>query len=168
MYFFRVRRLRFHGDHGSPLRDLLLRVSILGVFAYALFSLISGTVVGLALDIPSLLVAGASGLVLLQVSLYPLTVKIQVSKGWFILKKIQVILQMLFISDVGRRRIHLPEHSRTKPGRQIVTLLMITNLTMWVIMTLEIRKVEKGKPKMIVNSRILLNSLLLNVNMNTK
>lgn len=50
---------------------------------------------------------------------------------------------MLFISDVGRRRIHLPDHSRTKPGRQIVTLLMITNLTMWVIMILEIRKVEK-------------------------
>ncbi|XP_021961240.1 proton channel OtopLc isoform X3 [Folsomia candida] len=118
--FIRVRRLRFHGDHGSPLRDLLLRVSILGVFAYALFSLISGTVVGLSLDIPSLLVAGTSGLVLLQ-----------------------IILQMLFISDVGRRRINLPEHSRTKPGRQIVTLLMITNLTMWVIMTLEIRKVEK-------------------------
>ena len=49
---------------------------------------------------------------------------------------------MLFISDVGRRRIHLPEHSRTKPGRQIVTLLLITNMTMFVIMILEIRKVE--------------------------
>lgn len=49
---------------------------------------------------------------------------------------------MLFISDVGRRRIHLPEHSRTKPGRQIVTLLLITNLTMWAIIILEIPKVN--------------------------
>ncbi|CAG7825539.1 unnamed protein product [Allacma fusca] len=117
--FIRVRRLRFHGDHGSPLRDILLRVSVLGVFSYALFSLIPGTILGLSLDIPSILVAGTAVLVLLQ-----------------------VIVQMLFISDVGRRRIHLPEHSRTKPGRQIVTLLLITNLTMWVIVTLEIRKVD--------------------------
>ncbi|ODN03693.1 Otopetrin-2 [Orchesella cincta] len=118
--FIRVRRLRFHGDHGSPLRDILLRVSVLGVFAYALFSLISGTVLGLSLDIPALLVAGTAALVILQ-----------------------IIIQMLFISDVGRRRIHLPEHCRTKPGRQIVTLLLITNLTMWAIVTLEIPKVEK-------------------------
>jgi hypothetical protein len=60
--------LRFHGDHGSPLRDILLRVSVLGVFAYALFSLISGTILGLNLNIPSLLVAGTAVLVLLQVS----------------------------------------------------------------------------------------------------
>ena len=66
---YRVRRLRFHGDHGSPLRDILLRVSVLGVFAYALFSLISGTIEGLTLDIPSLLVAGTAVLVLLQVCL---------------------------------------------------------------------------------------------------
>jgi len=56
---------------------------------------------------------------------------------------LQIIFQMLFISDVGRRRIHLAEHSRTKPGRQVVTLLMITNLTMWAIVTLEILKAEK-------------------------
>jgi hypothetical protein len=54
----------------------------------------------------------------------------------------QVVFQMLFISDVGRRRIHMPEHTRTKPGRQIVTLLLITNLTMWAIVILEFRKVE--------------------------
>jgi hypothetical protein len=65
----RVRRLRFHGDHGSPLRDLLLRVSVIGVFVYALFSLISGTINGLTCDIPSLLVAGTAVLVLLQVSI---------------------------------------------------------------------------------------------------
>jgi len=66
-FVYRVRRLRFHGDHGSPLRDLLLRVSVLGVFVYALFSLISGTIMGLTLDIPALLVAGTAALVLLQV-----------------------------------------------------------------------------------------------------
>lgn len=65
--FCRVRKLRFHGDHGSPLRDILLRVSILGVFAYVLFSLIAGVFLGLNLDIPSLLVAGVAGMVVLQV-----------------------------------------------------------------------------------------------------
>ena len=64
----RVRRLRFHGDHTSPLRDLLLRVSILGVFAYVIFSLIAGVFQGLSLDIPSILVGGVAILVILQVS----------------------------------------------------------------------------------------------------
>lgn len=53
----------------------------------------------------------------------------------------QVVLQLLFIADVGRRRVHLPEHDRSKPGRQVVTFLLICNVTMWVIYTFEAQKV---------------------------
>lgn len=54
----------------------------------------------------------------------------------------QVILQLLFVADVARRRVHLPEHDRSKPGRQIVTFLLICNVTMWIIYTFEMQKVE--------------------------
>lgn len=53
----------------------------------------------------------------------------------------QVVLQLLFIADVARRRVHLPEHDRSKPGRQVVTFLLICNVTMWVIYTFEAQKV---------------------------
>lgn len=54
----------------------------------------------------------------------------------------QVIIQMVFIKDTQRRQVSLPEHERTKPGRQVVTFLLICNLTMWVIYTFETQKVE--------------------------
>jgi len=54
---------------------------------------------------------------------------------------VQVVLQLLFIADVARRRVHLPEHDRSKPGRQVVTFLLICNVTMWVIYTFEAQKV---------------------------
>ena len=49
-------------------------------------------------------------------------------------------MQLLFIADVSRRRVHLPEHDRSKPGRQIVTFLLIANVTMWIIYTFETQK----------------------------
>lgn len=49
---------------------------------------------------------------------------------------------MVFIKDTQRRQVSLPEHERTKPGRQVVTFLLICNLTMWVIYTFETQKVE--------------------------
>lgn len=55
---------------------------------------------------------------------------------------LQVVLQLLFIADVSRRRVHLPEHDRSKPGRQVVTFLLICNVTMWIIYTFETQKVE--------------------------
>lgn len=55
---------------------------------------------------------------------------------------LQVVFQLLFIADVSRRRVHLPEHERTKPGRQVVTFLLICNITMWVIYTFEVQKVS--------------------------
>lgn len=54
---------------------------------------------------------------------------------------LQVVLQLLFIADVTRRRVHLPEHDRTKPGRQIVTFLLICNIAMVAIYTFEAQKV---------------------------
>ncbi|KAL6441616.1 hypothetical protein ACFW04_003625 [Cataglyphis niger] len=115
--FIRVQSLKFKAEEQSDLNDILLRVSAFGLFIYAVFSVIAGSLAAFTHE-PNLLVM-VTGL----------------------LSVAQVVLQMLFIADVSRRRVHLPEHDRSKPGRQVVTFLLICNVTMWVIYTFEAQKV---------------------------
>lgn len=42
---------------------------------------------------------------------------------------------------MSKRHVYLPEHDRNKPGRQIVTFLLICNITMWILFTFESQKV---------------------------
>lgn len=115
--FIRVQGLKFKGDEQSDLNDILLRVSAFGLFVYAVFSIIAGSLTALTSE-PNMLVMITG-----------------------VLSIVQVVLQLLFIADVSRRRVHLPEHDRSKPGRQIVTFLLIANVTMWIIYTFETQKV---------------------------
>ena len=59
-------------------------------------------------------------------------------------------MQLLFITDAQRRRIHSNDHDASKPGRQVVTFLLICNITMWVIYTFEVQKV-KDSPVQVKN-----------------
>lgn len=115
--FIRVKNLKFKAEEQSDLNDILLRVSAFGLFLYAVFSVIAGSLAAFTHE-PNLLVMVTGALAIFQ-----------------------VVLQMLFIADVSRRRVHLPEHDRSKPGRQVITFLLICNVTMWVIYTFENRKV---------------------------
>ncbi|XP_015124928.1 proton channel OtopLc isoform X2 [Diachasma alloeum] len=115
--FCRVQSLKFKAEEQSDLNDILLRISAFGLFLYAVFSVIAGSLAAFTHE-PNLLVM-VTGLLAVG----------------------QVVLQMLFIADVSRRRVHLPEHDRSKPGRQIVTFLLICNVAMWVIYTFEGQKV---------------------------
>ncbi|XP_045488089.1 proton channel OtopLc isoform X8 [Pieris rapae] len=113
----RVQSLKFRSEEQSDLNDILLRVSAFGLFTYAVFSVIAGGM-GAFTHEPNLLVMITGCLSVLQ-----------------------VILQLLFIADVSRRRVHLPEQERSKPARQAVTFLLICNVTMWLIYTVEAQKV---------------------------
>ncbi|XP_024083582.1 uncharacterized protein LOC106670032 isoform X3 [Cimex lectularius] len=115
--FIRIQGLKFKGEEQNDLNDILLRVSAFGLFIYAVFSVIAGSLTALTSE-PNLLVMVTG-----------------------VLSIFQVVLQLLFISDVSRRRVYLPEHDRSKPGRQIVTFLLIANVTMWIIYTFEMQKV---------------------------
>ncbi|XP_065159977.1 proton channel OtopLc isoform X9 [Atheta coriaria] len=118
--FCRVRSLKFKIEEASDLNDILLRISAFGLFLYATFSVIAGSLNALT-EVSNLLVMVTG-----------------------ILSIVQVVLQLLFIGDVSRRRVHLPEHDRSKPGRQVVTFLLICNITMWIIYTFETQKVERN------------------------
>jgi len=109
--------LKFRCEEQSNLNDILLRISAFGLFIYNVFSVIAGAL-NAHKDDQNLLVTITSAVAIFQ-----------------------VILQLLFIADVSRRRVHLPEHDRTKPGRQIVTFLLICNISMFAIYTFEAQKV---------------------------
>lgn len=117
LHSFRVKNLKFRCEEQSNLNDILLRISAFGLFIYAVFSVISGSLKFLVSE-PHLLVTTTNAVAVLQ-----------------------VILQLLFIADVSRRRVHLPEHDRSKPGRQIVTFLLICNVAIFAVYTFEAQKV---------------------------
>ncbi|XP_047545627.1 proton channel OtopLc-like [Vanessa atalanta] len=54
----------------------------------------------------------------------------------------QTILQSLFIIDAWWRRSGTSEQRRRKPGRQLVTFLLVANMAMWAINTLEKNRAE--------------------------
>lgn len=115
--FIRVQTLKFRCEDQSNLNDILLRISAFGLFVYSVFSVIAGSLNAFESE-PNLLVMVTGALAVGQ-----------------------VVLQLLFIADVSRRRVHLPEHDRSKPGRQIVTFLLICNIAMFAIYTFEAQKV---------------------------
>ncbi|CAK1578283.1 unnamed protein product [Parnassius mnemosyne] len=54
----------------------------------------------------------------------------------------QTILQSLFIIDAWWRRSTTSKQRRVKPGRQLVTFLLVANMAMWAINTLEKNRAE--------------------------
>lgn len=128
VFFYRVSKLKFRCEETGNLNDILLRISAFGVFIYSAFSIIAGAL-NLLESEPNLLVTVTGSVVVFQ-----------------------VILQLLFIADVSRRRVHLPEHDRTKPGRQVVTFLLIANVAMFAIYTFEAQKVANNPVNMLFSS----------------
>lgn len=62
---------------------------------------------------------------------------------------------------MSRRRVHLPEHDRTKPARQVVTFLLIANIAMFAIYTFEAQKVF-ANPVSQIGMQSVLKSCIIN------
>lgn len=55
---------------------------------------------------------------------------------------IQTACQTMFILDASRRNAATASQQNKKPGREIVTFLLVSNLAMWAISTLEKSRAE--------------------------
>ncbi|XP_070504476.1 proton channel OtopLc-like isoform X3 [Chironomus tepperi] len=120
MAFFKMRDLKYHrpsaNDHHADSVKLdctLLVLAGLGVYVYGMFS-IMGSVFAVQDDLPG----SGEGLVAEILSL------------------IEVSLQTLFVLNACWRRCRGAQQNRTKPGRQIITFLLVANISMWFINTL--------------------------------
>ena len=140
--------MKFHGEDQSFLGETLLRFASCGIFAYSTFNIVAGGL-GVHTDLKNLLVFATGAITIIQVIYTCFGNYLLKTRKIYIVRKVQyiflfmqVLLQLLFITDAQRRRIHSSSHDSTKPGRQVVTFLLICNFTMWIIYTFEVQKVE--------------------------
>jgi len=106
-----MRELRHCYGRNLELDNILLIVAQTGSFIYNMFTLIGGYF--------TMKKHTALGLMTALASL------------------IQLMTQTLFILDASRRQASTAEQARKKPGREVVTFLLVCNLAMWAINTLE-------------------------------
>ncbi|CAD7091347.1 unnamed protein product [Hermetia illucens] len=111
-----VRHLQYDAARSFQLDDILLVGAQTGSFLYSTFTVIGGHFT-LRKDTVLVLVTALASIV-------------------------QTACQTMFILDASRRQAVSPEHIRKKPGREIVTFMLVANLAMWAISTLEKSRAE--------------------------
>ncbi|VVD03456.1 unnamed protein product, partial [Leptidea sinapis] len=111
-----VRNLKYDGNRNLELDNILLVGAQTGMFIYGTFTIIGGHFT-IEKNTILILVTALSSL-------------------------IQTTCQTMFILDASRRSAKTPEQLRKKPGREIITFLLVTNLAMWAINTLEKSRAE--------------------------
>ncbi|CAH1957223.1 unnamed protein product [Acanthoscelides obtectus] len=113
---WQVRQLKYDGGKNLELDNILLVGAQTGMFIYSTFTIIGS-----------------------QFTIQKSTVLVLVTA---LSSLLQTTCQTIFILDASRRSCVTPEQMRKKPGRQIVTFLLVTNLAMWAINTLEKSRAE--------------------------
>jgi uncharacterized membrane protein len=97
-----MRALHFDSTRNFSLDDILLVGAQSGSFLYSTFTIIGA-----------------------HLSLRPNTILILITA---LSSLIETAFQTMFILDASRRSAATPEHVRRKPGREIVTFLLVSNL----------------------------------------
>ncbi|XP_045480105.1 proton channel OtopLc-like isoform X2 [Harmonia axyridis] len=113
---WQVRQLKYDGSKNLHLDNILLVGAQTGMFIYSTFTIIGG-----------------------QFTIQRNTVLVLVTA---LTSLLQTTCQTIFILDASRRTCATSEQIKKKPGRQIVTFLLVTNLAMWAINTLEKSRAE--------------------------
>ncbi|KAJ3630792.1 hypothetical protein MTP99_011966 [Tenebrio molitor] len=105
-----ITKLDVNNEHVSPLDDLLLFICIPAFFLNGIVSII-----------PAFLSHNGSNIALL------------------VLEVIQVLIQTPLIIDGLRRSSNSKELRREKPGRELLTFLIVCNVAMWIMQTFEVK-----------------------------
>ncbi|KAH9383482.1 hypothetical protein HPB48_024991 [Haemaphysalis longicornis] len=122
MALFQVRELRYNRLRNTDLDSILLIVAQSGLYLYTMFSIIGGH---FTLDQNTMLALLTALACLIQGS-----------------------LQTIFILDASRRYVSNSDQANRKPGREMVTFLIVCNFSMWAINTLETRRADSNPVQM--------------------
>ena len=117
--FFKLQKLKFSPSEEGSFDPGLLIISLFGLCTFNTFLLVSSVANLKEYGLLSYLSLGASALAFVQAS-----------------------LQTIFILDGLRRCADNDNHMNTKPGRTVVTFLLLCNLSLWVVNTFEVKKAE--------------------------
>lgn len=117
-----VRELKYNPHEKMELDSILLVVAQSGLYLFTIFSVIGGH---FTIDQNTILVL--------------LTALVCLIQGTF---------QTIFILDASRRSAGSREQALRKPGREMVTFLLVCNFAMWAINTLETRRADSNPVQM--------------------
>ena len=117
--FLRMRKLKFSVMEDGWLDVVLLLVALFGTFVHAAFNILSSANSISEQGTMAVLACGAS-----------------------LILFVQALMQTAFILDGLRRRADSHDHVHHKPGRTLVTFLLLVNLAMWVVMVFEVKKAD--------------------------
>lgn len=123
--FAQFRRLRFSPAGGDQPETALLVFALSGVIAMKSFhsvAAVSSMTRATERDLPGLLAVVTAAVVL-----------------------VQVLLQTVFLADTLRRSVQSAAQRRTKPGRAVVTFLLLCNAALLVVSVFESEKAEYGR-----------------------
>ena len=119
-----IQARSFLGESGPPepdrpLSKLLLHLATFGSFLYSVFGILAGAMTVGQWNEPSLLLTASSALAVVQVTVQSLFL-LQMSGRW-----------------EARAALATPRH-----GSHAITLLLISNVTLWIVATFEIQQVQ--------------------------
>ncbi|GBM03375.1 Proton channel OtopLc [Araneus ventricosus] len=117
-----VRELKYNPHQIMELDSILLVVAQSGLYLFTMFSVIGGH---FTIDQNTILVL--------------LTALVCLIQGTF---------QTIFILDASRRCAGNSDQAHRKPGREMVTFLLVCNFAMWAINTLETRRADSNPVQM--------------------
>lgn len=106
-----VSQLQFDASHPLDLDNILLIVALTGVISYNVFTIV-GT----------------------QFSDHPDRMLVLINA---LTAVVQAVAQTVFVLGSSKRHLYTRRQEQRKPGREVVTFLMVTNFAMWAIITLE-------------------------------
>lgn len=115
--FYRMQRLKFNPGRVINLEKMLILLSLSGVYIFEFLSIIA------ALQAP----AESNGLLIVLSS---------------VLDMFQATLQTMLMLNALRRSAYRREQERQKPGREMITFLLMCNIAMWGINTFELQRTE--------------------------
>ncbi len=117
--FFRIQQLKFAPTEEGSFDTGLLVTALFGLCTFNTFLIVSSVANLERYGLLAILSLGASSLAFIQAS-----------------------IQTVFILDGLRRCAEHDNHVNRKPGRTLVTFLLLCNLSLWVVNTFEVKKAE--------------------------
>ncbi|KAI1289438.1 Proton channel OTOP1 [Halotydeus destructor] len=118
-----IQELRYSRHRNVELDNILLIVAQSGLYIFNMFSMIGAQFFSTTKNTQLVLINAIACL-------------------------LQATFQTAFILDASRRYCHTPEQARKKPGREMVTFMLVCNFAMWLINTLETRRADSNPVQM--------------------
>eukprot|EP00106_Octopus_bimaculoides_P017136 XP_014784578.1 PREDICTED: otopetrin-2-like [Octopus bimaculoides] len=115
--YLRLSALKFRGSHMISLDSILLIIALSGAYVYLFLVLISS-----ATGLEEFGVVAILSLICISMEL------------------VQLSLQAVFLLDGLCRSIKYEEQQTRKPGRAVVTFLLVCNLALWAVSSFEVKK----------------------------